>query len=245
MLTHWGRVTHICVGNLIIIGSDNGMSPGRRQAIIWTNAGILLIGPLGTNFNEIVIAIQTFSVKKMHLKILSVKWRAFCLGLNVLTILVIRLEFSGRTWSVLIAVDELAMPCIHYNDVIMGAIASQITSLTIVYSTVYSDADERKHQSSASLAFVWGIHRWPVNSPHKWPVMRKMVPFDDIMSAGHQQPWYWLCRLNWSCFPQERILTADQSQVSRNDRKCKYIYYKISNIRHTKSQNLNDSHLVL
>ena len=69
----------------------------------------------------------------------------------------------------------------HYGDVIMGAIASQITSLTIVYSTVYSDADQRKHQSSASLAFVWGIHRGPVNSPHKWPVTRKMFPFDDVI----------------------------------------------------------------
>ena len=63
----------------------------------------------------------------------------------------------------------------------MTAIASQITSLTIVYSTVYSDADQRKHQSSASLAFVWGIHRGPVNSPHKWPVPRKMFPFDDVI----------------------------------------------------------------
>ena len=70
---------------------------------------------------------------------------------------------------------------IHYNDVIMGAIASQITSLTIVYSTVYSDADQRKHQSSASLAFVRGIHRGPVNSQHKWPVTRKMFPFDDVI----------------------------------------------------------------
>ena len=68
VLTHWGRVTHICVGNLTIIGSDNGLSSGRRQAIIWTNAGILLIGPLGTNFNEILIEIHTFSFKKMHLK---------------------------------------------------------------------------------------------------------------------------------------------------------------------------------
>ena len=59
--------------------------------------------------------------------------------------------------------------------------ASQITSLTIVYSIVYSDADQRKHQSSASLAFVWGIHRGPVNSPHKWPVTRKMFPFDDVI----------------------------------------------------------------
>ena len=79
-------MTHIDVGKLTIIGSDNGLSPGRRQAIIWTNAGILLIGPLGTNFNEIVIAIQTFSVKKMHLKMASAKWRPFCLGLNVLSV---------------------------------------------------------------------------------------------------------------------------------------------------------------
>ena len=83
-LTNWGRVTHICVSNLTIIGSDNGLSPGRRQAIIWTNAGILLIGPLGTNFNEILIEIHTFSFKKMHLKMSSGKWRTFCLGLNVL-----------------------------------------------------------------------------------------------------------------------------------------------------------------
>ena len=69
----------------------------------------------------------------------------------------------------------------HYNDVIMSTIASQITSLAIVYSTVYSGADQRKHQSSASLAFVWGIHRGPVNSPHKWPVSRKMFPFDDVI----------------------------------------------------------------
>ena len=83
-LTHWGRVTHICVSKLTIIASDNGLSPGRRQAIIQTNAGILLIWPLGTNFSEILIEIKTFSFKKMHLKILSDKWRPFCLGLNVL-----------------------------------------------------------------------------------------------------------------------------------------------------------------
>ena len=65
----------------------------------------------------------------------------------------------------------------------MGAIASLITSLTIVYSAVYSDADQSKHQSSASLAFVWGIHRGPVNSPHKWPVTRKMFPFDDVIMS--------------------------------------------------------------
>ena len=77
-------MTHICVNKLTIIGSDNGLSPGRRQAIIWTNAGISSIGHMGTNFSEIVIEIQTFSFKKIHLKMLSGKWRPFCLGLNVL-----------------------------------------------------------------------------------------------------------------------------------------------------------------
>ena len=84
-LTHWGWVTHICVSKLTIIGSDNGLSPVRRQAIIWTNAGILLILPLGTNFSEILIRIKTFSFKKIHLKKSSGKCRPFCLGLNVLT----------------------------------------------------------------------------------------------------------------------------------------------------------------
>ena len=85
LLTHWGRVTHICVSKLTIIGPDNGLSPGRYQAIIWTNAGILLIGPLGTNFSEILIKIYTFSFKKMLLKLSSAKWRPFCLGLSVLS----------------------------------------------------------------------------------------------------------------------------------------------------------------
>ena len=71
---------------------------------------------------------------------------------------------------------------LHYSDVMMTTIAPQITSLTIGYSTVYSDADQRKHQSSASLAFVERIHRRPVNSPHKWPVTRQIFPFDDVIT---------------------------------------------------------------
>ena len=84
-LTHSGWGTHICVIKPNITGSYNVLSPGRRQAIIWTNAGILLIGPLGTNFSEILSEIHTFSLKKMRLKMSSGKWRTFCLGLNVLT----------------------------------------------------------------------------------------------------------------------------------------------------------------
>ena len=72
------------------------------------------------------------------------------------------------------------MEVLHYG-VIMSMMASQITSLMIVYSAVYSGADQRKHQSLASLAFVWGIHRWLVNSPHKGPVTRKLFPFDDVV----------------------------------------------------------------
>ena len=85
ILTHWGRVTHICVNHLTIIGSDNGLSPNRRQAIIRTNAGILLIRPLGTHFTEFLVEILIFSFKKMRLKASSAKRRPFCLGLNELT----------------------------------------------------------------------------------------------------------------------------------------------------------------
>ena len=80
----WGRVMHICVSEITIIGSVDGLSPGRCQAIIWTNAVILLIRALGTNFSEILSEIHTFPFTKMHLKMSSVKWRQFYLGLNVL-----------------------------------------------------------------------------------------------------------------------------------------------------------------
>ena len=87
VLIHWGRGTHIheCVSKLTSIGSDNGLSPGRRQAIIWTYGGILLIGPLGTYFSEILIEIYTFPFKKIHLNMSSGKWRLICLGPNVLS----------------------------------------------------------------------------------------------------------------------------------------------------------------
>ena len=84
-----------------------------------------------------------------------------------------------ESWSLIGGATHIYL--IHYSDVIMTDIASQITSLTIVYSSVYSGADQSKHQSPASLAFVRGIHRGLVNSPHKWPVTRKMFPFDDVI----------------------------------------------------------------
>ena len=81
-LPHWGRVTHICISKLTIVGSDNGLLPGWRQTIIWTNAGMLLIGPLGTSFSETLIEIYIFSFKKMHLQLSSRKWRPLCLVLT-------------------------------------------------------------------------------------------------------------------------------------------------------------------
>ena len=85
------------------------------------------------------------------------------------------------------ALVSLTALLFHYNNVIMGAIAPQITSPTTVYSIVYSDADQRKHQSSTSLTSVWGIHRGPVNSPHKWPVTRKMCAVCNNML--HMKSW--------------------------------------------------------
>ena len=98
-INFWGRMTHICVRKIIIIGSDNGLSPGQRQAIIWTNAGILLIRPLGINFNEILLGINTFSFNKRHVQMSSAKWRAFCLGLNELSYEIIAKCYSQRKWK--------------------------------------------------------------------------------------------------------------------------------------------------
>ena len=119
-LTHWGRVTHICVGKLTIIGSDNGLSPERRQAIIWTNAGILLIGTLGTNFSEILIGTQTFSLKKIRLKMSSAKYCSFRVGLNVLKL---RLGYSRQ-----------------YHDWCLGSFCRQVISKQDINSLWPSDA---------------------------------------------------------------------------------------------------------
>ena len=132
------------------------------------------------------VATAAFSVNCTHRVAVLVPtattgWR-MCTGWRVSLILLVHgftqlaANFEGVKW-------------LHYNDVIMGAIASQITSLTIVNSTVYSGTDQRIHQSSTSLAFVQGIHRGPVNSPHKWPVTWKMFSFDDVFMKKAMQLW--------------------------------------------------------
>ena len=94
----WGQVMHICVSEIITIGSDNGLSPSRPQAIIWTDAGILLIGLLGIFFSESLIEIHIFSFNKMHLKMASAKWRLFGLNLNVLSWLCPSAILQGLTY---------------------------------------------------------------------------------------------------------------------------------------------------
>ena len=107
--THWGRVTHIRVSKLTVIGSDNGLSPGRRQAIIWTNAGILLIGPSGTYFE-----IHIFLFKKMRLKVSSAKWRPFFLGLNEFKCETCRRKFT-HTQFYMIMHNNLICAIFYYD----------------------------------------------------------------------------------------------------------------------------------
>ena len=102
-------MTHICVGNLTIIGSNNGLLPDRHQAIIWTNAGILLIRTSGTNFSEKLSEIHIVSFTKMNLKVSSAKWRPFCLGLNVL-----RLRRAITSHRKQLGVSTYLRPCLSY-----------------------------------------------------------------------------------------------------------------------------------
>ena len=118
------------------------------------------------------------------------------------------------------------LAAIDYDDVILGAMASETTSFTMVHSTVYSDTDQRKHQSSVSLAFVRGIHRGPVNSPHKWPVTLKMFPFDDVIMrwATCQVPCHVVksLQLIWRSGTRRSNLRMSERHMSSSDLKIGY-----------------------
>ena len=207
------RVMHICISTLTIIGSDNGFSPGLRQAIIYTNEGILLIRTLGTNFSGIFIKIHTFLFKKMHLEMPSVKWRPFCLGLIVLksdqfpTFVIFllctisyhsRVNFTNVSFSITIQIlSKLTFVGNAMNDLwittnyCMCHLQIFVTStflrcmwkqndilITIIIQSHWWNVSLGclyiitwwRHQVetlSALLAFVRGIHRSPMNSPHK------------------------------------------------------------------------------
>ena len=157
-----------------------------------------------------------WSVCATHvISIHSLKKRVFCVIINYHFIMVLMYLFRSQHsdhrlhWR-----PQIKTEIRHCIGVIMGTLASQITSLTIVYSVVYWGVGQRKHQSSASLAFVRGIHRWPVNSPHKWPVTRKMFPFDDAIIELNCRykflvtPWKESARHNLSYLNSNNVFTT-------------------------------------
>ena len=156
-LTHWGRVTHICVSKLTIIGSGNGLSPDRCQAIIWTNVGLLFIAPLGTNSCETIIEIIVFSFKKMRLKVSSAKRRPFCLGLNVLS------QNRSLPW--------------HRVSIM----AYQITgNSTFFLNSLF----KLKSKRTSKFGVTQCLQQWLVDFPYKEPVTQKAFPYNYIIMCG-------------------------------------------------------------
>ena len=185
ILTHWGRVTHICISKLTIIGSDNGLPPNRRQAVIGTNAGILLIRTLGTNFSEILGEIHSFSFKEMHFKMSSAKRRLFSLGLNELswcllwgtTLDVISTVIFTNIWLSILLVWDLSLPMIlkvkdhwlfHPSNVVRYKMSSWII---LSYHLPYS---------ATETVIFWGWH----TSDWLW-FHRKMISGDSkVMTSS-------------------------------------------------------------
>ena len=156
-------MTHICVGKLTIIGSDNGLSPGRRQAIIWTKARTLLIEPLGTNFSEILIAIEIFSFKKMHLKISSANWRPFCLGLNVFRLQLSLCDIYGnftQKYSIYLGLRYIR----NHTSVIKAAHAKDKWGNGYIW--LKQPSDSKVH--GANMRPIWG--RQDPGGPHVGPI---------------------------------------------------------------------------
>ena len=194
-LNHWGQVTHICARKLSIIGSDNGLSPDRRQAIIWTNARILSMGPLGTKLSEIWIAIHIFSLKKMHLKMSSGKWQPFCLGLNVLSDIIIKnpiLRPYCRYIKMAIVFGDLgAGPCftdaiwgchkpfIRWQHIIHLLCSRRTRRMNHLVYTQYSGVTWVLCHTKSLLTRMFVRQRIQANNevnsktPHNWPLCRE------------------------------------------------------------------------
>ena len=148
--------------------------------IILVKPVFILHGAFWSYFShEHLTSIKPTLIQLSTLLMLATKWLAF--GINTIPADALAPKVSNASAGMLLVMYDSEYVLLHYDDVRMGAIASQITSLAIVYSAFYSGVDQRKRQSSASLAFVREIHRGPVNFPHKWPVTRKMFPFDDVI----------------------------------------------------------------
>ena len=109
-LPHWGQVKHICISNVTTTGSDNALSPGSCRAIVWINAGILLLWPQGTNSNEILKETHTFSFTNIHFKLSSGKWWPFCLGLSLLSFYLVIASYSTKQMFSLVATHLFLLP---------------------------------------------------------------------------------------------------------------------------------------
>ena len=175
LIKNYGNTLNYKPNNMTDHTYDNDNGFGILPELPTYNACQSLLALLIGLINEIFLTMSSRS-KWVHRTVLKSKTFVLQTVINTLS-----------SWTSSIATATMSIS--HYDDVIMGPKASQITSLTIVYSTVYSDADQRKHQSSASLAFVRGIHQGPVNSPHKWPVSRKMFPFHDVIMMFRTIPY--------------------------------------------------------
>ena len=148
-------MTHICVSENFITGSDDGLSPGRCQAIIWTNAGMLLIEPLGINFNEILIGINTFSFKKMHLKMSSAKWRLFRLGLNM------EVWKYGRRSHILVEMIP-SLDCNKYYQLEYRECCLAFWAVLLYLYYCWITYNQRSHQMLARFLYQENYYNYPL-----------------------------------------------------------------------------------
>ena len=190
-------MAHICISKLTIIVSDNGLLPGQHQAIIWSNAGILLIEPLGTNFDEILIEIYTFSSTKTHLKMSSEKWWPFCLGLNVLNICHTwlfdnaNLHWEKCIWfsSIWKSFDGQMDPYIPAACFYWCTLHTTVCLIWCLKSSVnwqfVQQLVQANNKANTNAPRYWplvrGIYRWLVDDPHQVPVMQEVTLYHDII----------------------------------------------------------------
>ena len=171
-------MTHTGVGRITISGSDNGLSPGRRQAIIWTNAVIWLIRHLGTNFGEIIIEIGTFSFKKMHLKMSSEKGRPFCLGLNVLILDPGHLFgcFFLTTRNITVVISAIPMKECLWD----------CSTLKQVIDLMHEDCYHYFYRR-------YSYHQMKFNSPCPWQNLQvQLTTLRNIITISHfNEKWHW------------------------------------------------------
>ena len=148
-------MTHICVGNLTIIGSDNGLSPVRRQAITWTNVEILLIGPLGTNFSEMLIEIHTFSLKKIHLKMSSGKMTAILSRPQCVKVLQCMKSYLNSRRQVSTTTDSIIILSLSFMSIVILVLTDKVESPSCVFP------GNRTLLTNCSRLFNWQIESPP------------------------------------------------------------------------------------